>query len=112
VAPSQVQIDPQRDVKILITIKAKDPQGVADIDTVQFRSFLPSGQEANNSPIQLFDNGDADQGDDRAGDGIFSRFIFLPSQGVTPGDFRFVFQARDKSDLLSNTIEHILRVTQ
>ncbi len=112
VAPDQVQIDPQRDVKILITIKAKDPQGVADIDTVQFRSFLPSGEEANNSPIQLFDNGDADLGDDRAGDGIFSRFIFLPSQGVTPGDFRFVFQARDKSSLFSNTIEHILRVTQ
>ena len=112
VAPSQASIDPQNDLKILITLKVKDPQGLADIDTVQFRSFLPSGQEANNSPIQLFDTGDGDVGDDEAGDGVFSRFIFLPSQGVTPGNYRFVFQVRDKANLLSNIIEHILMVSQ
>jgi hypothetical protein len=113
VAPDRVKINPTQTTKILLTIRVKDPQGLADIDTVQFRSFLPSGQEANNSPIQLFDDGKVDEsGDVRAGDGTYSRNIFLPSQGVTPGDFKFIFRAKDKSGLVSNTIEHILTVVE
>lgn len=111
-APSLVRIDPDRDQKLLLTIDARDPQGQADIVLVQFRSFLPDGSEASNSPTELFDDGVNDVGDGVAGDGIYSRFIFLPSQGVTPGDFRFVFEARDQTGLGSNVIEHILTVVQ
>ncbi len=110
IAPSLVQIDPTRDQRLLITLDVRDPQGNDDITLAQFRSFLPDGNEANNSPTLLFDTGDNDEGDAVAGDGIYSRFIFLPSQGVTPGDFRFVFEARDQSGARSNLIEHILTV--
>ncbi len=112
IAPSSVQINPNQETKILITLDVRDPQGISDIAMTQFRSFLPSGDEANNSPIELFDNGDQDIGDQKAGDGIYSRFIFLPPTGVTPGDFRFVFEATDNSGLKSNSIAHIMNVSQ
>jgi len=112
VAPSMVQINPNQDIKILITVDARDPQGQGNISTVWFRSFKPDGVEAGNSPIFLFDSGNMDEGDGVAGDGIYSRFIFLPSQGVTPGDFRFVFEAFDREANASNKIEHIMTVTQ
>jgi hypothetical protein len=44
-----------------------------------------------------------------AGDGTYSRIINLPPTAIR-GDFRFVFEARDKSGLVSNTIEHIMTV--
>jgi len=113
VAPDRVTINPTQDTPIFITINVKDPNGLADIDIVQFRSFLPGGQEANNSPIQLFDDGDPEVSRDvEAGDGIYSILIFLPSQGVTPGNFQFVFSAKDKAGLESNIIEHIMTVEQ
>ncbi len=109
-APSQVQINPTQDTRLLITLDVRDPQGLSGIALVQFRSFLPNGNEAGNSPIQLFDNGNSDDGDDISGDGIYSRAIFLPSQGVAKGDFRFVFEARDSAGNVSNSIEHIMTV--
>lgn len=113
VAPDTVKIDPNQVVKILITIEVTDPQGLSDIDFVRFRSFLPDGSEAQNSPFELSDDGNAAvTGDADAADGIYSIIINLPPTGVTPGDFRFVFQARDKSGLESNTIEHIMTVIE
>ncbi|MFQ5708370.1 MAG: hypothetical protein ACE5HO_13015 [bacterium] len=113
VAPNTVKIDPNQSTRILITVDVTDPQGLSDIDYVQFRSFLPGGQEADNSPTQLADDGDtANTGDVVAGDGTFSRLIVLPSSGVPLGDFRFEFQAQDNSGALSNIINHILTVTE
>lgn len=113
VAPDTVKIDPQQNTRILITVDVTDPQGLDDIDYVQFRSFLPDGREAQDSPIQMADDGNTSvTGDEVAGDGTYSRIIILPSSGVMPGDFRFVFQASDKSGALSNTIEHILTVIE
>ncbi|RMF68851.1 MAG: hypothetical protein D6743_02815, partial [Calditrichaeota bacterium] len=113
VAPDTVQIDPTRVVQILLTVDVFDPQGLSDIDFVRFRSFLPNGQEAKDSPFELSDDGNrAVSGDEVAGDGTYSIIVNLPPNGVTPGDFRFVFQAKDKSGLLSNTIEHIMTVIQ
>ena len=107
-----MQINPAQDTRFQITLDVKDPQGLADIQRVQFRSILPSGQEANNSPLQLFDDGKVDEnGDEVAGDGTYSLIIVLPSQGVTLGDFRFEFTATDQSNLTSNLIEHTLTVS-
>jgi len=111
IAPDTVKINPLQNTPILITVDVMDSQGLSDIDYVRFRSFLPDGQEANNSPIQLFDDGNTESsGDAVAGDGTYSIIINLPPSGVTPGDFKFVFEAKDKSGALSNTIEHILTV--
>lgn len=110
-APDTVRIDPNQVTKILITVDVHDPQGLSDIDFVRFRSFLPNGNEAQDSPFELSDDGNATvTGDETAGDGTYSITINLPPTGVQPGDFRFVFQAKDKSDLLSNVIEHIMTV--
>jgi len=112
-APDTVQIDPNRTQQFLITIDASDPDGLSDIEFVRFRSFLPSGEEANNSPIQMSDDGDTQgTGDAEANDGTYSVIINLPPSGVTPGDFRFVFEARDRSRSFSNRIEHIMTVIE
>ena len=112
VAPDTVQIIPNGVVKILMSIDVSDPQGLSDINFVRFRSFLPGGNEATNSPFDLADDGNSSvTGDDVAGDGTYSILINLPSN-TTTGDFRFVFEAEDKSGKESNIIEHILTVIQ
>lgn len=112
VAPDTVKIDPNQDTRVLITIDVSDPQGLGDLDYVRFRSFLPNGNEAQQSPFDLSDDGDQDtSGDETAGDGTYSILIILPSSGVPTGDFRFVFQAKDRSGAFSNEIEHIMTVT-
>jgi|GEM_PF-1747212 len=110
IAPRQVVLNPDQSTLIQITLDVRDPQGLGDIVLVQFRSFLPNGQEAGNSPIELFDTGNAQVGDEAAGDGIYSRIVFLPPTGVMLGDFRWLFEARDSSGAVSNIIEHILTV--
>ncbi|MFQ5865544.1 MAG: choice-of-anchor X domain-containing protein [bacterium] len=113
VAPDTVQIDPDQVTKILITVDVMDPQGLSDIDYVQFRSFLPNGQEATDSPFQMADDGNTETtGDAEAGDGTYSIIVNLPPTGVTPGDFTFVFQAKDRSNLFSNVIEHTMTVIE
>lgn len=112
VAPDTVKINPEQDTPILITVQVADAQGLSDIDNVEFRSFLPDGTEANNSPTQLADDGDTENtGDAVAGDGTYSRIVVLPKSGVPTGDFRFEFRAEDKSGAFSNIINHILTVT-
>lgn len=112
-APDTVQIDPDQTQQFLITIDASDEDGLSDIEFVRFRSFLPNGQEANNSPIQMSDDGDPENtGDAEANDGTYSVIINLPPTGVTPGDFRFVFEARDRSGVFSNRIEHTMTVIE
>lgn len=111
-APDTVQIVASQVVQVLITIDVSDPQGLSDIDFVRFRSFLPNGNEAGDSPIGLADDGNTfSTGDEIAGDGTYSRIINLPPTALR-GDFRFLFEARDKSGLCSNIIEHIMTVIE
>ena len=49
--------------------------------------------------------------DEARADGTYSRIINLPPTALR-GDFRFVFEARDKSGLSSNIIEHIMTVIE
>jgi len=108
-----------------ISIQADDPEGLADIDEVQFNSFKPDGSGATNNPFQMFDDGSENQifpapvfnsGDAVKGDGIYSLKLILfpndPSTGVPTqrGDYRFEFQAFDKSGTQSNMIIHIITV--
>jgi hypothetical protein len=58
----------------------------------------------------MVDNGDKEGfGDEKAGDGLFS---FKNSFGTTSqtGNWRFEFQAKDKSNELSGVIIHNLQV--
>jgi hypothetical protein len=112
VAPDTVAINPERTTQILITVDVADAEGLEDIEFVKFRSFLPDGNEARESPFELKDDGDRlVTGDQEAGDGTYSIVINLPSQGVQPGDFTFIFKAEDKGGLSSDEIIHIMTVT-
>lgn len=112
VAPDTARVDATDVVQILLAIDASDPQGLSDIDFVRFRSFLPNGNEATDSPFEMADDGNRlSNGDVVAGDGTYSIIINLPP-GTNTGNYRFVFEAKDRSNLFSNQIEHILTVTQ
>lgn len=92
-------------VVIWCTINASDPNGREDISKVYFIVYKPDGS-SNNTQIDLFDNGNvSDYGDLIANDGIYSRLISV-NQTNDKGTYRFEFRAKDRSNKLSNIINH------
>lgn len=97
-----------RDEEFIITLKASDPEGLDDISEVVFSLYDPTGAPVSNFP--LYDNGDlTTNGDATAADGIFSSKRSFKSNVLT-GKWKFVFQAKDKGGLVSNTITKELTV--
>jgi hypothetical protein len=90
---------------LLLTIRTSDQDGLADIRQVIFNSFLPDGRGASQNPFQMFDNGT--NGDITAGDGIYSLRITTPT---SPGQYRFEFQAADRSNAASAILIHTITV--
>ncbi|GAB4300894.1 MAG: hypothetical protein Kow0098_28690 [Ignavibacteriaceae bacterium] len=108
-APDTVEsID--EDLFILITIEAEDENGLIDIESVYFNSFLPPNytQGSSGNPFIMWDDGNASHGDEVEGDGIYSIIVLVPAG--TDGRFKWVFQARDRGDKLSNEIVHFIEV--
>jgi len=104
VAPDSSKIDTIKTL-IFLSVKADDQNGQNDIELVFFNSFIPpNGNPSSNNPFVMFDNGT--NGDQTAGDGIYSLIIELPPTGVTLGTYRWEFQARDRGKKLSNKIIH------
>ena len=54
---------------------------------------------------------DGSSGDLMPNDNVYSLRVFLSSANLL-GDYRFKFQARDYSELLSNEIIHTITVTE
>lgn len=98
------------------SVTATDPNGLNDIrpeDGVFFNLYRPDSTIVQAEPFFMHDDGDAGFGDDVAGDGIFSyRNSFLQDSTTQVGNWKFVFQARDRSGLVSNIIEHFLYVQE
>lgn len=93
-----------------LTIKASDPDGLADLYEVGYRSLKPDGSFANNgNMILMFDDGNSafPSGDVGAGDGIYTYTTTVP-QTAQRGTYRYTFSALDKSRTLSNLITKIL----
>jgi hypothetical protein len=91
----------------------RDNDHYNDIKQVFFYSIKPDGTLANSgNPFFLYDDGVIDQykWDKAAHDSIFSIQIKFPYNTST-GDYRFEFQAKDYSDLLSEKIIHTITVT-
>ncbi len=87
-----------------VKISAKDPQSLADIDSVFFRSRKPDGQFAGGgAKFLMFDDGDPAHGDAVAGDSRFSLIIQITGSSQT-GAFVFLFQARDRVGNLSAVV--------
>jgi hypothetical protein len=91
---------------ISLTVDASDENGYDDIEFVYFNSFIPPDYHpSNQNPIQMYDDG-VKGGDQRSHDGTFTAIVLLPPQGVAKGIYRWEFQARDRSKVLSEKIIH------
>ena len=108
----------QVSVDALITVKAKDPQSLKDIQEVYFNSFKPDGNPSSGNPFFMFDNGlpydpnnSTAVGDQFESDGIYSLTIFL-SPGTLPGVYIFRFYCKDKAEQLTEGPVDSIRVVQ
>lgn len=93
---------------IFVSVDASDTNGLNDIETVFFNSFLPNGNPSSGNPFIMYDNGT--NGDITANDGTYSLIIILPPSGVTLGTYRWEFQAEDRGNKVSNLIIHYVVV--
>ena len=101
-------------VTFIFTVTASDSNGLKDISSVYFQLFKPDGSQVkDNNGSALFlmqDDGDyVHFGDSKSGDGIYSYKNSFASTAPL-GTWKFVFQAKDKSGLLSNIITHNILV--
>lgn len=94
---------------IFTSVQASDPNGLNDIDEVYFIVFRPDSTTSGSKTF-LFDDGNTTvNGDLVAGDGTFSRLIQVDETNAK-GLYRFEFQAEDRSDSLSNIINHFVLI--
>jgi hypothetical protein len=93
---------------IFTSVEAADSNGQSDILEVYFIVYRPDGS-TNGNKVQLFDDGDSENGDVTAGDGIYSRLIQV-DQSNQKGTYRFEFQAEDRLGALSNIINHLVLI--
>jgi hypothetical protein len=103
-----------RNVTFIFNVTAEDSNGLNDIAIVYFELLRPDGTPVEVSPgntrFLMHDDGNfLVWGDQTAGDGIFSYKNLFSSTAQT-GQWRFVFQARDRSGSYSNIIEHLMIV--
>jgi hypothetical protein len=101
-------------VSFIFSVTASDSNGLNDILTVFYKLYRPDGSLVTNtqgiSQFPLSDNGDFSvTGDDKANDGIYTNKLTFPN-GQPTGSWKFEFQAKDRSGLLSNIITHYIVV--
>lgn len=101
---------------LFTSVEAMDANGKNDILEVYFIVYRPDTTTSNNKTF-LYDDGSCcpippsnlPSGDLVAGDGIYSRNI-LVDQTNQKGTYRFEFQAKDRSNALSNIINHYVLI--
>jgi hypothetical protein len=110
VAPDSISVGTSV-VLLKLSAIATDPDGQSDVQKVFFNSFRPDGSPATGNPFQMFDDGNVNglSGDAVKGDGIYSLTVQL-EPNTTKGNYRFEFQAADRSGAASNIIVHNLTV--
>ena len=104
VAPNSIIPEDPKSV-IFMSVTASDSNSLGDIKEVYFISYRPDGTTSGEKN-QMFDDGNTlNDGDVKAGDGIYSILIEVTPQN-TKGTYRFDFRAVDRSNELSNIISH------
>lgn len=103
-----------RGESFIFTLKVEDQNGLGDISQVYFKLFRPDGTLADPQNglgyFLMVDDGNSEIfGDQAAGDGIYSFKNSFSSTAQT-GQWKFEFQAKDKSANLSNILTHFLNV--
>jgi hypothetical protein len=94
-------------VEFVFTVDVTDQNGLSDVDEVYFDIYRSDG--AYRGRVVMHDDGDSNYGDETAGDGVYSFKNSFESTALK-GTWRFVFQAVDKSGLVSNEITHNIEV--
>jgi hypothetical protein len=108
-APDTIKLPTTDAESYVLTATALDEDNNRDIQEVFFNTFKPDGSPSIGNPFKMYDNG---INEDRvAGDNIYSLLIWISPQNL-PGNYRFEFQAKDYSNLLSNKIIHTITVIQ
>ena len=97
---------------LVIAARASDPDGLSDIEKVEFWNA-----EAPAQRILLCDDGGArpcggspESGDAERGDGIYTRRVFIQSSNRT-GANTLVFQATDRAGLVSQELSAVVVIT-
>ena len=109
-----IPIEIDKNVRFSFNINVSDPNGLSDIQSVYYEVKDPNGTKISNSQgiskFPLFDDGNTNENSDiTENDGIFSVYLIFPV-GSQSGNWVFNFNAVDKSDSISNTLTHTLKV--
>ncbi|MBN2031481.1 hypothetical protein JW824_14705 [bacterium] len=91
----------------LISVRADDPQGLADVKKVYFNMINPDDTPFEYNPVPLYDDGN--YGDQIPGDGLFSISVLMSSQ-TDKGIYQFRFFAEDYAQVISDSLTHRLTV--
>lgn len=102
-----------RGVAFVFSVKADDQNGLIDLAQVYFKLYRPDGTLVDPQNgfdyFLMVDNGDPILGDQTANDGVYS-FKNLFGTTAQTGTWKFEFQAKDRSNMLSNLIIHNMSV--
>jgi hypothetical protein len=95
-----------------LAVSATDTNGYCDIKQVYFKSYRPDGTPTNNgNPYPMFDDGNLNEhGDTTLGDGRFSLIIRIDNTQSIFGYYKFIYQAQDNSNSLSNQIIDSIKI--
>lgn len=91
----------------LLAVRADDPQGLEDVQSVVFYTTKPDGTPSGGNPFRMFDDGSF--GDVQPGDGVYSLTITITAQNNL-GIYKFDFIVRDHSGAVSDTLSHFITV--
>ena len=106
VAPDTLKRPTSGTALALFSLTVNDSDGYNDIEQAFFKRISPSSSNV----ILLFDNGDQQgSGDVLTGDGIFSRVVRIDSTALL-GNQVFLFQAKDKTGALSDSLTHTITI--
>ena len=108
IAPDSLQKGSQYPAYLFI--KAWDPQGLSDIDSIYFTVRRPDST-TNSYRFYMYDDGDLlNHGDSVATDGVYSLGILPPDQNSQTGYFTFYFTGFDSDHNEANTIAKRIKV--
>ncbi len=112
ISPDSLQRPVTGESIVFLRITASDPDGLCDIENVFFNTIKPDGTPSLGNPFTMYDDGDTlGHCDAIRGDGNYSLCIRIASTNDI-GVYTFKFNARDRSDLLSDTLFHTIYVYQ
>ena len=111
IAPDSIQRPSTGQTIIYLEIQANDPDGECDLASVYFNSFKPDSTPSANNPFFMYDDGSQEHCDAAPGDLKYSLCIVIDNQAQT-GFYTFKFNAKDRSDIISDTLSHIIKVYQ